>query len=197
MANRRVHSFVAAVLLIAQGNFGNSNAVVSSQTAEAAEMAAKMAAMEEEITRLSAMLNQMSVRMNRRSFHCAVQDSWISTSEIMFDTLVLKESEFSSGGLDINTGIFTASVTGVYEITVSANCITTEERGCTVQLYLQDQHLDDKFLDSMNMNGGPILDSMASSRLVRLYQDQILFIASTGAAEIRDLKFCVSLLYMD
>ena len=38
------------------------------------------------------------------------------------------------------------------------------------------QHLDDKFLDSMNMNGGPMMDSMSTSRLVRLYQDQILFI---------------------
>lgn len=160
-------------------------------------LASKMAAMESEIQRLSAAVNQLRGRMTGRSYHCGFQDSWTAQGEVTFDSILLSENEYPQGGLDITSGLYEAPVTGVYEVTVSGECASTQNMGCNVDLYMQDELLDDNFLNSANTNGGPIVESVASSRLVRLIDYQLLFLSSSGAGELRNLKFCVSLLYVE
>jgi len=161
-----------------------------------------IAKVEGEIDHLQGEINQDATRIDnlemrgRKSSICGWREIWErSAGTITYDTVHTEVEEVSSV-LDANTGIYTAGVNGVYEISLSG--LTYADPGGLAAVWLEGAGYgseDDYFIYSENsaINGGVIVDTAAATRHVTLTAGQQISLKYKGNADFWRIKFCVTL----
>jgi len=159
-----------------------------------------IAKVEGEIDHLQGEINQDATRIDnleRKSSICGWREYWANDGTITYDTVHTEVEEVSSV-LDANTGIYTAGVSGVYEISLSGS--TGVYPGVQAGVWLEGAGYgteDEDFIYSENSNsaigGGFIYDAAAATRHVTLTAGQQISLKYTGDASFYTIKFCVTL----
>ena len=74
--------------------------------------------MKEEIARMK---TELQLLKNKPfAYQCAWQDAWTAANSVItYDRLTTDETSGGDGGLDINTGVFTVGLSGVWAVTYS------------------------------------------------------------------------------
>jgi len=162
-----------------------------------------IAKVEGEIDHLQGEINQDATRIDnlemrgRKSSICGWRKGWDSEGTITYEAVHTEVDDVNSV-LDANTGIYTAGVSGVYEISLSG--FTRVDPGVQAGVWLEGAGYgseDERFIFSYNgaSNGGFIHDAAAATRHVTLTAGQQISLnyRPTGSASFRKIKFCVTL----
>jgi len=127
-----------------------------------------------------------------KSAICGYQPSQ-KPGTIKYET-VHNEVEEANSVLDKDTGVYTAGVDGVYEISVSGNSYVDKLHGDDLKVNLVgDGNSKKEFVRSYNSNEYPIWETSAASRYVTLTAGQELSIEQSGGGYFFQVKFCVTL----
>jgi len=133
----------------------------------------------------------------RKSSICGYRHNWQTAGTITYSAVHTEVDEVNSV-LDANTGIYTAGINGVYEISLSGFAQVSPGGRVTVHIEGAGNGNEDKyFIYSRNhaSNGGENRDTAAATRHVTLTAGQQISLkySHEGNADFFRIKFCVTL----
>merc|ERR1719347_672755 len=132
-------------------------------------------------------------------YYCGIKGSYISEGTIRYESLFYNHTNQPTGGLDRNSGLFTAPVPGTYEVNWSIKGQDSDESESTkVYLYKNGEYVRDAFQKPVEYINSPGTVYATVSKTILLYLDVggSIYLRHTGNP-IEEVMFCISLVHYD
>jgi len=169
--------------------------------------------LEESEAQMAAEMASLVDKLQKRSAHCGFRNDWRQTSVITYDSLITEEGNSS---LNMDTGIWTAGYSGVYQVSWSAQNQVNKHESNTIYLVRNGEQVEESRHHAYNYlsissscdtsSGSCSASTSYNSRtdelggrtmLLSLKTDDTLALKMTRSRPITRILFCINLLYAD
>ena len=172
---------------------------------EMKSLTGRLAVTEEADFLLRGMLDQ--VRNPPFAFQCAWRENWLKDDRVItYNRLTLNEMSGGStsnvtGGLDINTGVFTVpqGFSGVWAVTYSIRSLTFNDEKNWVWLYTNGEEIEESFLNAYYISGtfGEVSSLGSRTLYMRLEAGDTVTLRTGQTGELFQITLCFQLAQPD
>jgi len=141
----------------------------------------------------------LNVKKTKKLAVCGYQYNWDTDDGVItYDSVIAEVNEFDGVALDIESGNFTAPVTGLYEVSAAAQyCRVYGDSAYQYVDLMINNDKEDDFMFQRKLDSGSMWTPCSGFRYVKLDEGDNLYLKYSrdgGTAFIRGLKFCVQLI---